>query len=186
MLRLESCGLLIKPIQLFMPLICLCLQQFMRNGWPQWWSLDKSKQVQVWANVLFISSNYLRNSGFICKPRLQEFYLISRNLTCEKQLNTNFAMWDVAQKWLHEHNPANRRFDSPFGDLCSSHVLVACLVPRQRRSSQCAVGPVLLSYKLGSTPIDGDVCNYRLRYDLWHFCLGYCSYLALGHKSPQQ
>ena len=169
-----------------MPLTCLCLQHFMRNGWPQWWELDKSKQVQVWVIALFISSNYIRNSGFICKPGLQKFYLISRNLTCEKRFNTKFAMWDVAPKWLHEQNPANRHFDSPFGDLCSSHVLVACLVPRQRRSSQCAVGPVLLSSKLGSTPIDGVVCNYRLRYHLWNVCLGYCSYLALSHKCPQQ
>ena len=167
-----------------MPLTCLCLQQFMQNGWPQWWGLDKWKQVQAWAIALFISSNYIRNSGFICKL-LKEFYLISRNLTCEKRFITKFAMWDVAPKWLYEQNPANCHYDSPFGALCSSHVLVTCLVPRQRRSTQCAVVSVLLSSKLGSTPIDGVVCNYRLRYHLWHFCLGYCSYLALNQPGHQ-
>ena len=73
MLRLESYGLRIKLIQLFMPLTCLCLQQFMRNGWPQWTGLNKSKQVQVWAIALFISSNYTKSSGFICKPELEAF-----------------------------------------------------------------------------------------------------------------
>ena len=169
-----------------MPLTCLCLPQFMQNGWPQWWGLDKSKQVQAWAISLFISSKYIRNSGFIYKQSLQEFYLISRNLTCQKRFNTKFAMWDIAPKWLHEQNPANRHYVSPLGDLCFSHVLVAYLVPRQRRSSKCAVGTFLLSSKLGSGSINGDVCNYRLRYHLWHFCLGYCSHLALSHKFPQK
>ena len=135
---------------------------------------------------LFLYLLYIMNSGFICKQGLQEFYLISRNLTCQKRFNTKFATRDIAPKWLHEQNPANCHYDSPFSALCSSHVLVTCLVPRQRRSTQCAVVPVLLSSKLGSTPIDGVVYNYRLRYHLWHFCMGYCSYLALTHKCLQQ
>ena len=36
-------------------------------------SAIKSKQVQVWAIALFISSNYTRSSGFICKPELEAF-----------------------------------------------------------------------------------------------------------------
>ena len=32
---------------------------------------------------LFLYLLYIMNSGFICKQGLQEFYLISRNLTCE-------------------------------------------------------------------------------------------------------